>query len=124
MSMTTMAKTDTTKAKKSRWAALALAALVVAGGTVAVPQAADAATLTSTCSKWFSQSDCSIWVNAKNDVRFKRYTVRAPSGRLLCKGNIMPNQGTANCWMGTYSGRTKITVQDKWGVVEKLVATY
>jgi hypothetical protein len=129
-----MSMTTALKNKKNRWAALALTALVIAGGSVAMPQAASAATLTSTCSKWASSSDCSIWVKASNDVRFKlttdsnhgahRYTVRAPSGRLLCNGTIAPNQGTVKCWLGSYTGRTKITVQDKWGVAEKIVATY
>lgn len=121
-------KTD----KKNRWAALALAALVVAGGVVAAPQAASASTQTSTCAKWSSTDQCAMYVNAKHDVRFKlttdrndgahRYTVRTPGGRLLCKGSIAPNAGSVNCWFGTYTGRVKITVQDKWGVKEKIAA--
>lgn len=119
------------KTKKNRWAAIALAALVVAGGTVAAPQAASAYTQTATCAKWFSTDQCATYVNAKKSVKFRlstdsnqgshRYTVRTPGGRLLCKGDIAPNAGSRSCWFGTYTGRVKITVENKWGVEEKIV---
>lgn len=118
--------------RKTRWAGLALGALLVAGGVVAVPQAASAYTQTAACAKYFSMDQCAMYVNAKKEVAFRvdvdsnrgshRYTVRTPGGRLLCKGDIAPNRGTVNCWFGSYTGRVKITVENKWGVLEKIVA--
>ena len=106
----------TTMKKKHRWATFALAALVVAGGTVAVPQAASAYTEMNTCRY---TNTCSLMVHTtQQDVRFtikgegytvERYTVRTPGGRLLCRGTLL-TFSPKKCYFGTYKGRVKITV--------------
>lgn len=121
MSMTTMSKNDTTKAKKSRWAALALAALVMAGGTVAVPQAASAAT--KTCGG--DSYSCSTTVSAKSKItirvidtsynkKSKSYTVKTAGGTTMCSGKITVNGGSKACYLGGYKGKVKITVSKDW----------
>lgn len=123
-------KTKTTR----RWQAVALAALVIAG-SVAVPQAADAATARSvskTCSSW-SQPACTLTVKAKNEVWFRvatdsgdprvSYTVRTAGGRLLCSGKVTTNHGNARCWFGTYTGTVKITTTKPSSVL-KIFASY
>lgn len=121
MSMTTMSKTDTTKAKKSRWAALALAALVLAGGTVAVPQAASAAT--KTCG--VDSSICSTTVQSKYKLSIRvvdtsyrkhtqRYTVTSAGGTKMCSGTITVNGASKACYLGGYKGKVKVTVTKPW----------
>lgn len=133
MSMLTNSTKESTK-KKGRWQAALIAGLVLVG-SVAVPQAAGAASTTESCSSYFTPGDCAVWVNAKNDVEFRisstaprgahRYTVRTPGGRLLCSGTITPNQNfSRNCWFGTYTGKVKITIQKKHGAPIKIHATY
>jgi hypothetical protein len=130
MSMTTMTKNNTTK-KKGRWQAALLAGLVLAG-SVAVPQAADAATKSTTCSKWQSSSDCAVWVTPKGHLNFSiktdsnqthRFTVRAPSGKLLSSGMLRSGERT-EVYLAGHTGKVKITIQDRWGVQEKIVASY
>lgn len=119
---------------KNRWQAVALAALVIAG-SVAVPQAADAATARSvskSCTLW-SQSHCTLTVKAKNEVWFRvttnshdprvSYTVKTTGGRLLCRGSVTTNRGNARCWFGTYTGTVKITTTKPSSVL-KIYASY
>lgn len=130
MSMTTMTKNNTAK-KKGRWQAVLLAGLVLVG-SVAVPQAADAATKSTTCSKWYSSSDCAVWVTPKGHLnvliktdsdKTHRFTVRAANGRLLSNGMLQSGERT-QVYLAGYTGKVKITIQDRWGVQEKIVATY
>lgn len=110
----------TTK-KKNRWAALALAALVVAGGTVAVPQAASAATRTCGGDAY----SCSTTVQAKGKItiraidttyrtKSKSYTVKTLGGTTMCSGKITVNGGSKACYLGGYKGKVKITVSKDW----------
>ncbi|MFJ2367737.1 hypothetical protein [Microbacterium sp. NPDC087665] len=123
-----------TKKKTSRWQALMLAGLVLAGGAVAVPNAATAAPVKSSsqmCST--SVKSCSHTVRAKNEVWFRvvspgasptlSYTVKTISGRVLCRGTITPNHGNRSCWFGTYTGSVtiKTTKHTTW---LKIYATY
>jgi hypothetical protein len=130
MSMTTMAKTDRTKAKKSRWAALALAALVVAGGSVAVPQAASAATKTCGADGY----SCSTTVSAKskitiraidtsNRTKSKSYTVKTLGGTTMCSGKITVNGGSKACYLGGYKGKVKITVSKDWSAGARITTS-
>lgn len=131
MSMMTITKKNSMK-KTGRWQAALLAGLVLAG-SVAVPQAADAATTKSTtCSKWYSSSDCAVWVTPKKYLSFRiatdsdkthRFTVRAASGRLLSNGMLRSGGSTA-VYLAGYTGKVKITIQDRWGVQEKIIASY
>lgn len=129
MSALTNTKTKTTK--KGRWQAALIAGLVLAG-SVAVPQAADAATKSTTCSKWQSTSDCAVWVTPKKYLSFRiatdsdkthRFTVRAASGRLLSNGMLRSGERT-EVYLAGYTGKVKITIQDRWGVQEKIIASY
>lgn len=107
--------------KKNRWAALALAALVVAGGTVAVPQAASAATRTCGGDGY----SCSTTVQSKSriDIRAidttyrtksKSYTVKTLGGTTMCSGKITVNGGSKACYLGGNRGKVKITVAKGW----------
>ena len=109
------------KTKKNRWAAIALAALVVAGGTLAVPQAASAAT--KTCGD--DSYSCSATVQAKSKItiraidttyakKSKSYTVKTPGGTTMCSGKITVNGGSKACYLGGYKGKVKITVAKDW----------
>ncbi|MBQ3358395.1 MAG: hypothetical protein IJG47_05785 [Microbacterium sp.] len=109
------------KTKKNRWAAIALAALVVAGGTVAAPQAASAAT--KTCGG--DGYSCSTTVQAKSKItiraidtsyakKSKSYTVKTLGGTTMCSGKIVVNGGGKACHLGGYKGKVKITVSKDW----------
>lgn len=111
----------TTNTKNAqRWQGFALAALVLAAGTITGPQAAQATTVKSTSTECRAVGDsCTPTVNARNDVHFRlkshwsgtsNYTVKTWGGRLLCKGSMSLNYGNRECWFGTYSGPVKITV--------------
>jgi hypothetical protein len=117
-----------------RWQAMTLAALVAAGGLIAIPQMAAAAEHKTTyCRGLYDPPPCTLTVNAYSDVQFKvtssyprgphRYTVRKPGGQLLCQGTIIPNFGSKYCSFGKYRGRVKITVQSIQGTPLNLSAT-
>lgn len=106
---------------KSRFAALALAALVVAGGAVAAPQAASAAT--RTCAS--DGHSCTMSTNASGSVSFRaidswgakygsRYTVKTAAGTPLCSGALTINGGWKTCSLFGYKGTVKITVAKSW----------
>ncbi|MFK0403093.1 hypothetical protein ACIQTT_12235 [Microbacterium sp. NPDC090225] len=109
--------------KKNRWVGLALAALFVAGGVVAMPQAASAATVTtnsttctshaSTCSKTKTARHGLIVFNATDpwmNKHSQRYTVKTDSGRMLCSGSITVNGGARQCLTGSHRGNVKVTI--------------
>lgn len=111
----------TTNTKNThRWQGLALAALVLAAGTISAPQTAHATTVHSTSTECRAVGgSCTLTVNARNDVHFRleshwsgtsNYTVKTAGGRLLCRGSMSLNYGNRGCWFGTYTGRVKITV--------------
>lgn len=122
------------KTKTSRWQALVLAALVLMSGSIAMPQAADAATVKSSSKECRSSAaTCILKVKARNDVYFRvaatsdgtsRYTVRTPGGRLLCRGTITLNHGNRSCWFGTYTGPVAITVSKEWSTFIRIHASY
>ena len=119
------------KTKKNRWAGIALAALVVAGGTVAVPQAASASSSNVTCSNW--ATSCSTSVTASGSVKVRasantpngwyRFTVKTSSGRTLCDRSLQLNQSYTSCSLGSYSGRVNVRVDKPWGSSMRLYAT-
>lgn len=118
------------KTKKNRWAAIALAALVVAGGTVAVPQAASAAT--KTCG-WDGYS-CTMTTSDSGSITFRaydswgntystRYTVKTGGGRTLCSGKITVNGGSKTCSLSGHSGTVRITVSKEWSKNLRIVTS-
>ncbi len=109
------------KTKKNRWAAIVVAALAIAGGTVAVPQAASAATIT--CG-WDGYG-CTLITSASGTVSFRaydswgtkyssRYTVRTKSGSLICSGSLTVNGGWKTCSLFGYKGEVQIRVTKAW----------
>lgn len=121
-----MSMTTTTKPRARRWQALALAALVLASGSVATPLAANAATVSTVlgstyCRGLYDPPACSLTVSVKKSVSFTvsssyprgehRYKVRA-GGRVVCSGKLVPNHGIHKCSLGAhFTGRVRITVQ-------------
>ena len=104
--------------KKNRWQAVALVALVLAG-SVAVPQAADAATKKQVNCTSYQASACKVTTKANGVIRFRvvadiersktmPYTVKTSSGRLLCSGKIGSRQ-TRTCSFN-YSGKVTVRV--------------
>lgn len=107
--MTSLAKKMTDTTGKRRWQALILAGMVLVGGSVAVPQAADAApmsTRSQTCG--MSSNDCVVTIKmtktgaSARSLYFKTtgfgnhdYALRTSSGKRLCSGRI---QGAWGEW--------------------------
>ncbi len=126
MSMMTMNENRTPRTAggrtwKSRFAAVALAALVVTGGAVAAPQAASAATRTCADDGY----SCTMSTSASGSVSFRtidswgakhgaRYTVKTAGGTTLCSGTLMINGGWKTCGLLGYKGTVKITVAKSW----------
>jgi hypothetical protein len=122
------------KTKKNRLAALALAALVVAGGTVAVPQAANAAVSYKTCG--YDGYSCSTTVTAKQStVSFRvmgshmatssqRFTMSTASGNVFCSGTITVNGAGKTCSLFGYKGKVKITVSKSWATGAQIKASF
>lgn len=110
--------------KTPRWQALALAALVLAGGSIAVPQAASAAANSTTCTTvWFTGS-CQVKIKAPYGVVQFRATATVPrgakmawnmktaSGKTLCKGTM-----TSGSWRScSFSYRGTVTVKVSTGL--------
>ena len=106
--------------KTRRWQAVVLTALVLAGGSIALPQAADAAVQHqgSTPCK-ISASTCSATGKLRTSIGFQylslakgkaQYTVKTPQGRTLCSGKVSPNKLTI-CRNLSYVGPVKITLK-------------
>lgn len=105
-----------TKKKTSRWQALMLAALLLAGGTAAVPQLAEAATTSTTCA--YSWGTCQLKIKVGGFVHFRvkavtapgtkiSWTVQASNGRRLCSGTM--TAGSSRMCSFKYSGTVTIT---------------
>lgn len=104
-------KTKTTRL----WQAVALAALVLAG-SVAVPQAADAATKQVSCMS-VKGGACKLTTKANGVIHFRvmaqtsksmPFNVKTSSGKTLCSGQVKP-QGQLRICSFRYSGTVKIT---------------
>ncbi|MFJ2367736.1 hypothetical protein [Microbacterium sp. NPDC087665] len=102
--------------KTHHWQALTLAALVLAGGTAAVPQPAEAATTSTTCA--YSWGTCQVKIKIGGFVHFRvkavtapgtkiSWTVQASNGRRLCSGTMSP--GSSRMCSFNYSGTVTIT---------------
>lgn len=102
--------------KKNRWQALALAALVLAGATLATPQAAEAAG-GAFCDD--GRQTCQTTTMAKKSVRFSvsaslpqssklRYTVTSLNGATLCSGYT--KVGSIRTCSFQYYGKVRIKV--------------
>ena len=110
-----------TKTKRGRWQAVLLAGLMIAG-SVAVPQAADAATGHKSCP---GSRTCLVAINATEPVLTiiavgeydltHNYTVRAANGELLCRGRIQTKFAAppTKCRLHGY-GRVRVTVAQGW----------
>lgn len=109
-----------------RWQALAIAALIVSSGVVAVPQSASAGDTTTYCRGLYDPPPCTTTVDSYSNVRIimksvhslgqHRYTVRQPGGKLLRRGTIVPNRNAVFCYFGKYRGRVKVSIQVISGV--------
>ncbi|MFK0403092.1 hypothetical protein ACIQTT_12230 [Microbacterium sp. NPDC090225] len=105
-----------TKKKAGRWQALALAALLLAGGSIAVPQAADAAG-GSFCND--GKRACQTTTMAKKSVKFRisaplpagsklRFSVTSLNGAALCSGYA--KVGSTRTCSFQYYGKVRIKV--------------
>ncbi|MBQ3358396.1 MAG: hypothetical protein IJG47_05790 [Microbacterium sp.] len=115
------AKTQTKK-RKGRWQAVLLAGLMIAG-SVAVPQAADAAWGHKSCP---GSRVCIVAMTASKPVLTIRargkyylthnYTVRAADGELICRGRLQTAWGASQtCRLdGHIRGRIRVTVAQGW----------
>lgn len=129
----------TTKKKTSRWQALALVALLLVGGSVAVPQAADAAsTKTKSCGFWDTR--CSLTLSVSRTAHPQRVlkvsvpaggliSARVPfvveddaRGNILCRGNIELRKGTATCKFSYFPSRVRITITKPWAITSSIYA--
>lgn len=116
-----------TKKKVSRWQALALAALVLTGGSIAVPQAADAATAktkttycyigTSVCKqrvamKYKGSATRTLIISTSSNFILPPYNYRVVDldrGKVLCKGKTS-NFSAAKCRISDRSTTLSIEV--------------
>jgi hypothetical protein len=131
MSMMTMSNKK--KSTKSRWAAVMLAGLVVAG-SVAVPQAASAAETYKTCGG--DGYSCSTTVNAKQKtISFKvvdtrrsanaqKFTVKTASGSTICSGTVTVNGSGKTCSLFGYKGKVTVTVAKSWSTGSQIKVSY
>ncbi|MGN7966334.1 hypothetical protein ACTJKK_09670 [Microbacterium sp. 22179] len=113
------AKTQTKK-RKGRWQAVLLAGLMIAG-SVAVPQAANAAWAKKSCP---GSRVCIVAINATKPVVgimtsgkyyiSHNYTVRTAGGKLLCRGRVATNTVGPICNLDGYRGRVRVTVAQGW----------
>ncbi|UPL13896.1 hypothetical protein [Microbacterium galbinum] len=118
----TLQETKTKKKKrKGRWQAVLLAGLMIAG-SVAVPQAADAAWGHKSCP---GSRVCIVAMNTTRPVltiatRGKyeiahKYTVRTAGGKLLCSGRTATYwEKYPRCNLKGYIGRVRVTVAQGW----------
>lgn len=116
--------------KKSRWSALALATLVVAG-TIAMPQAATAASKTQVNCGSASSTTCQLTKKANGAIHFRvtaniprtkamPYTVKTSSGRTLCSGTT--KTGSLKICSFRYSGTVKVTVKTPYMAFPSITA--
>lgn len=129
MSMTTMGKK-----KMNRWQAALLAGVVLAGGALAVPQAASAASGTKTCGN--DGYSCSTTVTAKKghlsfrvvDAPYTKgstsYTVKMANGSKLCSGKITFNGASKTCSTYGYKGKVTISVSKGWSSGVRILSSY
>ena len=112
-----------TKKKANRWQALALAALVLAGGSIAVPQAANASTIHTKDCSW-DASVCKTRVTVKKTgastrhlyIRFSTPSsgyrvVDLSRGKVLCKGQFPAK--AAHCAVSNRSAVLSIEVKQQ-----------
>lgn len=102
---------------KNRWQAVALAALVMAG-SVAVPQAADAAAKKQVNCTSYQAGTCKVTTKANGVIHFRvtanamgksmPFTVKTSSGRTLCSGKAA--SGQLRICSFTYSGKVTVAV--------------
>lgn len=107
-----------TNTKKNRWQAVALAALVLAG-SVAVPQAADAATKKQVNCTSYQAGTCKVTTKANGVIHFRvttnanrtsmPFTVKTSSGRTLCSGKAA--SGQLRICSFNYSGKVTVSVK-------------
>jgi hypothetical protein len=131
MSMMTMSNKK--KSTKSRWAAVMLAGLVVAG-SVAVPQAASAAESYKTCGG--DGYSCSTTVDAKQrTVSFKaidtrrsanaqKFTLKMANGSTICSGTLTVNGSGKTCSLFGYKGKVTLTVAKGWSTGMQVKVSY
>ncbi|MFS0853689.1 hypothetical protein [Microbacterium sp. 179-I 3D4 NHS] len=122
------------KTRKSRGAAVLLAGLMIAGGAVALPQAASAAETYKTCGG--DGYSCSTTVTAKQTtISFKvvdtrrtpngqKYTVKTGSGSTICSGTVTVNGGGKTCSLFGYKGKVTVSVAKGWSTGSQLKVSY
>lgn len=121
--------TNTEKPKTRRWQALALAALVLAGGSIAVPQAADAATNSHQKCVNESYAVCKQRITVKKTGAYARTlyvhkgsyfnfrhefrVVDLSRGKVICSGTLM-NGEWKRCSVPNRSAVLSIEVHKAW----------
>lgn len=110
----------TNRSSARRWHALALAALVLAGGSLAVPQTADAAAAKQHTCNYRYTATCVLTTKVSGVIHFRvkarvphgkslRYAVTASGGKTLCSGRIKADDSLRMCFF-SYSGTVRVAV--------------